>query len=61
MARCVLFPYYPIYKVQSSFQVCYLHLESVAVKSQYEIQRAVTITKASHHWLDDRKNSFPGE
>ena len=36
-------------KVQSSFQVYYLHLESVAVNSQYEIRRAVTISEASHH------------
>ena len=27
----------------------YLHLESVAVNSQYEVQRAVTISEASHH------------
>ena len=26
--------------------MCYLHLESVAVNSQYEIQRAVTISEA---------------
>ncbi len=31
--------------------MCYLHLESVAVNCQDEIQRAVTISEASHHRL----------
>ena len=36
-------------------KVCYLHLESVAVNSQYEIQRAVTISEASHHYAEKSK------
>ena len=47
MARCVLFPHYLIYKEQ--MKGLELHLESVGVNSQYEIQRAVTISEASHH------------
>ncbi|XP_039537119.1 uncharacterized protein LOC120485411 [Pimephales promelas] len=46
------------YKVQSSFQVCYLHLESVAVNSQYEIERAVTISEASHHQAEKKNKSI---
>ncbi len=49
---CVI-PSYPNYNEQIKgpefIQVCYLHLESVAVNCQDEIQRAVTISEASHH------------
>ncbi len=52
MARCVLFPHYPNYNEQIKgpefiSSVAYLHLESVAVNCQDEIQRAVTISEAA--------------
>ncbi len=60
MARCVLFPHYPNYneqiKVQSSFQVCYLHLESVAVNCQDEIQSChYQWSKPSLGWKNKNK------
>ncbi len=50
---CVLFPHYPNYNEQIKgpefISSVLLHLESVAVNCQDEIQRAVTISEASHH------------
>ncbi len=53
MARCVLFPHYPNYNEQIKgpefISSVLFALESVAVNCQDEIQRAVTISEASHH------------
>lgn len=58
MSRCVLFTHFP--KVSKGYfkcAICILDVELVAAKSQDEIQRAVTIRQASHHYVEKTKQT----